>query len=151
MAFLIPLTIERIPEVQSLPTATRTLVLSKAKAPGPFRLWKSTFVQSVAFTLVLTLLGHNAWFGTLAPLPAMAFIIGILLVSMMIMHAWKITRIRGQIRFGIEEASRGGWTPICTRCGFDCSRAQSDRCPECGSPRKIPDTVGSTPPNATEN
>ena len=151
MAFLIPLTIARIPEVQSLPTATRARILSNAKAPGPIRLWCFNFVRGVLCTLVLTLLGHNLGLSSLAALSSVALIIGVLLISMAIAHTWTIIRIRGQIRLGIEEASRGSRTPICTSCGYDCSRAKSDQCPECGSPRKIPDTVGSPPPNAPEN
>jgi hypothetical protein len=142
MTFLIPLTIARIPEVQSLPTAMRAQILSNAKAPGPIRLWCFNFVRGVACTLVLTLLGHNLGLGSLAALPSVAFIIGILLISMAIAHTWTITRIRGQIRFGIEEASRGSRTPICTSCGYDCSEVNSDQCPECGASRQIPSDSG---------
>jgi hypothetical protein len=142
MTFLIPLTIARIPEVQSLPTAMRAQILSNAKAPGPVRLWCFNFVRGVACTLVLTLLGHNLGLGSLAALPSVAFIIGVLLISMAIAHTWTITRIRGQIRFGIEEASRGSRTPICTSCGYDCSEVNSDQCPECGASRQIPSDSG---------
>ncbi|MDG2021585.1 MAG: hypothetical protein P8J59_06520 [Phycisphaerales bacterium] len=138
MAFVIPLTIERIPELQSLSAHTRKIALSKARTPGPIRLWFFNVVGGVGGTLVFLLVGHNLGLNTLPPTPAIILTFGVLLFFTLLSHIWTITRIRDQIRFGIREASQGRPMPICIECGYDCAGIVSDECPECGSPRNVP-------------
>ena len=46
--------------------------------------------------------------------------------------------LRSSIRLKIMNSLRGERVPVCLKCGYDQTGNQSDRCPECGAPVRVP-------------
>lgn len=138
MPFSIPPTIEKIPEIASLPPSTRTDMLAAADAPGPWRLWSYNASRGLITTVILIWLGHDAVYRDLPVIGSMLVIATLLATTTFLWHFWTITRIRGRIRAGIAAAAANDRTPICLRCGYDCATIEADACPECGTRLLIP-------------
>ena len=133
MPFSIPLTIEKIPELASLPPSTRDAMLTIADAPGPWRLWSYNASRGVITTVILIWLGHDLVYRDLPTMGSMTIIATLVMTTTFLWHVWTITRIRGRIRTGIATAAANERTPICLRCGYDCATVDGDACPECGT------------------
>ena len=133
MPFSIPLTIEKIPELASLPPLTRAAMLTDADAPGPLRLWSYNASRGVITTVILIWLGHDLVYRGLPTMGSMAIIATLVVTTAFLWHVWTITRIRGRIRAGIAAAAVNERSPICLRCGYDCAAVDGDSCPECGT------------------
>lgn len=133
MPLSIPLIIEKIPELASLPPSTRAAMLTAADAPGPWRLWSYNASRGVITTVVLIWLGHDLVYRDLPTMGSMAIIATLVVTTTFLWHVWTITRIRGRIRTGIATAAANERTPICLRCGYDCAAVDGDACPECGT------------------
>ena len=138
MPFSIPSTIEKIPEIASLPPSKRTEMLAAADAPGPWRLWSYNASRGVITTVILIWLGHDAVYRDLPVTGSMLVIATLLATTTLLWHFWTITRIRGRIRAGIAAAAANSRTPICLRCGYDCAASDGDACPECGARLHVP-------------
>ena len=133
MPFSIPLTIEKIPEIASLPSSARAEMLAAADAPGPWRLWSYNASRGLITTVILIWLGHDLVYRDLPTVESMAVIAMLIATTTFLWHFWTITRIRGRIRTGIANAAANERTPICLRCGYDCAATDGDACPECGA------------------
>ncbi|MBQ72144.1 MAG: hypothetical protein CMJ67_04485 [Planctomycetaceae bacterium] len=134
----IPLTIAGLPELESLSSEERTELLQKCHAPSPLRLWTWNFTRGLFLTSIVLFffhIGNRAQ--QLSSTTGVGLLLGGTLCLSWLMPVWTMSRIRGQIRFAIEAASRDGLVPICTRCGHDCGPTTSSRCPECGASRRI--------------
>ena len=134
----VPLTISGLPELQSLSEDQRRRLLTGCQAPGPLRLWMFNFSRGLFLAATLFLLLHiNDSAQRLAGVLGATVFLGSTTGLTLVMHVWTITRIRGQVRMAIEAASSGGLVPICLRCGHDCSGSTVERCPECGTSRRV--------------
>lgn len=143
----IPWTIAGLPELQSLSPDERARLLASTGAPSAVRLWSRNFFLGLFVTVVLLFILHlNDTSQRLAgPIGAAAVVVmtfGFTYLS----HVWIITRIRGQVRMGIESSSGGDLVPVCIACGYDCTSTDADRCPECGTSRR---RGGATPEQAS--
>ncbi len=138
MPFSIPSSIEKIPEIASLPPSTRAEMLAAADAPGPWRLWSYNASRGLITTVILIWLGHDAVYRDLPTSASMVVIAMLIATTTYLWHFWTITRIRGRIRAGIAAAATNERTPICLRCGYDCAATDADACPECGTRLLIP-------------
>lgn len=134
----IPLTIARLPELDSLSSEERKALLAECRVPNPLRLWTGSLIRGMFLTAIVFLFLHlNDMTQRLAgPVGAIAILLATFALTWL-MHAWTIIRIRGQLRLAIESASRDGLVPICLSCGHDCSATQGSTCPECGVSRHV--------------
>ncbi len=132
MPFSIPSSIEKIPEIASLPPSTRAEMLAAADAPGPWRLWSYNASRGLITTVILIWLGHDAVYRDLPTSASMVVIAMLIATTTCLWHFWTITRA------GIPAAATNERTPICLRCGYDCAATDADACPECGARLLIP-------------
>ena len=134
----IPLTIARLPELESLSSQERHSLLAACRVPNPLRLWTGSLIRGMFLTAIVFLFLHlnDAAQRLAGPVGAITILFGTLVLTW-VMHAWTIIRIRGQLRLAIESASRDGLVPICLGCGHDCSATERSTCPECGASRRV--------------
>jgi hypothetical protein len=55
-----------------------------------------------------------------------------------IVYQYQLIRIRAAARLEIMKLLKGRRLPVCLRCGYDLTAIESDRCPECAAPIRVP-------------
>ena len=63
---------------------------------------------------------------------------GLALVIATAVYQFSMLRIRAALRLQIMRELRGQQLPSCLKCSYDLAGIEASRCPECGSPVKVP-------------
>lgn len=132
-------TIQGLRELQALTPDERSRIAAAAGAGrATLRLWLRAAALGVFIATVIVaglrptvLLGRASWVGMLA------FALTWAVTSAAVFRV-QLLVVRSQIRLAIMRASAGQRVPICLGCGQDVSGTESDRCPECDAPLRVP-------------